>query len=100
MELLLRPVPLKVIPVGDVRLATKNRLDGRQPLEPLLLGVAGIIERLEGEKVAVIRDCKGRHSPPAGLFHKRVYLALPIQQGICCMQMKMDEIAHVTSPRS
>ena len=93
-------VALFVVAIRDIHLTSENRLYLRQPLEILLSGIAGVMERLERKEVSVIgyRNC--RHSPPAGAFDQGVYLALPVKQGICGVQMEMYEIAHVTSPRS
>ena len=100
VELRLRLVALKVAAVGYVRLAPKDGLYPWQALEVLLRGPARIVERLQREQVAVIRDGERRHPPLAGLLHKRVDLALPIQQRVGGMKVKMYEVAHVTSPRS
>ena len=96
----LRLVLFPVVAVRDVHLASEDRLDLRQPLEILLRGVACVVERLQREQVAVVGDRYRGHAPPAGAFDQRVYLALPVKQGVCGMQVEMYEIAHVTSPRS
>ena len=93
-------VPVTVVAVRDVHLASENRLDLRQPLEVLLRRVAGVVKRLEREQVAVVGHSYRGHPPPAGPLDQRIYLALPVKQGVCRVEMEMCEIAHVTSPRS
>ena len=70
-----------------IHLTTENRLDLRQPLKILLGVVAGVMECLESKKITVIGNRYCRHSPLAGAFDQRIYLALPVKQGICCVQM-------------
>ena len=91
---------LMVVVVDDIRLAAEDRLDLRQPLEILLGVAAGVVERLQCEEVSVVRDRERRHAPPARPLDKRIDLALPVQKGVGGVEVKMDEIAHVTSPRS
>ena len=89
-----------VVAIRNVRFAAKDRLDLRKPLEVLLRGAAGIVERLQRKEISMVRDRKRGHAPFAGTLHERIYLALPVKQGIGGVKVQMDEVAHVTSPRS
>ena len=66
---------------GDVRLAAEDGLDGRQ-VAVALRGAALVVERLQGEQVAVVGDRQRRHPPLARAPHERLDAALPVQQGI------------------
>ncbi len=66
---------------GDVRLAAEDGLDGRQ-VAVALLRAALVVERLQGEEVAVVGDRQRGHAPLARAPHERFDAALPVQQGI------------------
>ncbi len=83
---------------GYIRLAPQNRLDLWQILKLFLGRVAGIVERLQGEQVAVVGNRQRRHSPFAGALHQRVYLALPVEQRVRGVDVEMDEIRHGGRP--
>ena len=76
---------------GDVRLAAEDGLDGRQ-VAVALLGAALVVERLQGEEVAVVGDRQRGHPPLARAPHERLDAALPVQQGIGGMDMKMYKL--------
>ena len=76
---------------GHVRLAAEDGLDGGQ-VAVALRGPALVVERLQGEEVAVVRDRQRGHPPLARAPHERLDAALPVQQGIGGMDMKMYKL--------
>ena len=82
---------------GDVRFAAEDRLYGRQVGKLLFLGAAGVVKRLEREKVAVVGDGERAHSGLARPGDERRNLALPVQQRVGRVQVEMDELAHLAA---
>ena len=76
---------------GDVRLAAEDGLDGRQVAVALLRATL-VVERLQGEEVAVVGDRQRRHPPLARAPHERLDAALAVQQGIGGMDVKMYKL--------
>ena len=75
----------------DVRLASEDGLDGRQ-VAVALRGSALVVERLEGEEVAVVGDGERGHFPFAGAPHERRDAALAVEQRIRGVDVKVYEI--------
>ena len=70
------------------------RLDAENRLHALLAGL--VVERLECEEIAVVRDRKRRHSEFLRLRDERLQLTLSVQQRIGGVKVEMDEIGHVS----
>ena len=90
------PVAGLVVHVGEVRLAAEDRLyvDVRElAVRLLLLRAALVVERLEREEVAVVRHGQSGHAPLACAPYERHDLALPVEERVRRVEMKMYEIA-------
>ena len=69
---------------GDVGLHAEDGLHA--------LGAAFVVEGLEGEEVAVVGDGEGAHPQRLRLRDERLDQALPVEERIGRMQVKMDEV--------
>ena len=68
------------------------RLDAEYGLDSVLAAL--VVERLQGEQVSVVGHGQGRHAHGLCLCDKRLDLALPVQQRIRRMKMKVYEVGH------